>query len=169
MKNKEDRNKMILTIVLVVAVVAIGIYKIFFDKKNIDGETIDTEKISIVKNQNDFYTVSSCVSKYINYLTVKDKEKILILLSDEYKKSNKVDESNLENYVKYLDNIYSFNSRKMYVQRTGKTTYKFYVYGLLQEESMFAKTKPEDYYLIVILDRSNLTFAIEPYNGSMFK
>ena len=27
----------------------------------------------------------------------------------------------------------------------------------------------EDYYIIVILDESTMTFAIEPYDGSMFK
>ena len=169
MKNKEDRNRIILAIVLVVAVIALGIYKIFFNKEKIKVEKIDTETVSIVKNPNDFYTASSCVSKYLNYLTVKDKAKLLTLLSDDYKKANSITENNIDSYVDYLDDSYSFTARKMYVQRLSKSVYKFYIYGLLGKESMFYQQQSREYYIIVILDRSNLTFAIEPYDGSIFK
>ena len=80
MNNKEDRNKKILAIVLAVAVLFLGIYKLFFEKEEVYEEKIDTETISIVKNNSRFFTVASCVSKYINYLSINDSENLLILL-----------------------------------------------------------------------------------------
>ena len=57
----------------------------------------------------------------------------------------------------------------MYTQRLSKTIDKYYVYGIIDQESMITASNPKDFYVIVILDRENLTFAIEPYDGSMFK
>ena len=74
----------------------------------------------------------------------------------------------MDNFVTYLNDIYSFNPRKMYVQRLSKEVYKFYVYGWLVKESMIS-SEMSDYYIVVLLDRGNLTFAIEPYNGDLFK
>ena len=166
---REERNKKILLIVLIIAVVALGIYKLFFEKNNSEQEKIDTETISIVTNPNDFYTVSSCVSKYLSYLSVSDSKNLLILLSDDYKKENSVTQSNIYNYIGSLNGVYGFNPKKMFVQRLSENTYKFYVYGLISEETINLTSNEIDYYIIVILDRENSTFAIEPYDGSMFK
>lgn len=167
--NKEERNKKILLIVLVTAVILLGIYKLFFDKKEIKEEIVDTETISIVTNPNEFYTVSSCVSKFLNYLSTGDTENLFILLSEEYKEENSITKDNIYNFISSLNGVYSFNPKKMFVQRTNKNTYKFYVYGLVEEESINSNYNRNDYYIVVILDKENGTFAIEPYDGSMFK
>lgn len=166
---KEERNKRILLIVLVAAVILLGVYKLFFENKKEQAEQIDTETISVVTNANDFYTVSSCVSKFLSYLSINDTENLLILLSDEYKKENSVTQDNIYNFISALNGVYNFNPRKMFVQRTNKNTYKFYIYGLIEQESMELISDSMDYYIVVILDKENGTFAIEPYDGSMFK
>jgi len=165
---KEERNKKILLIVLIIALICLGIYKLFFDKKS-SSEEIDTKTISIVSNPNDFYTVSSCVSKYLAYLSSGDNDKLYTLISDEYKKNNLVNKDNIYGFIDNLNGVYSFNPRKMFVQRLGENTYKFYVYGLTTLETINPYSNEKDFYLIVILDRKNSTFAIEPYDGSIFK
>lgn len=169
MGNNEERNKKILAIVLVVAVLFLGIYKIFFDKEEVEIESIDTETISVVKDNSRFFTVSSCVSKYINYLTTEDTENLLILLSKEYKDNNAINSDNLYNYVNKIKSNKTFSPKKMFQQRISKSIYKYYVYGFIQEELMDSIGPKEDYYLIVILDEENMTFSVEPYDGSMFK
>lgn len=169
MNSNEDRNNKILILILSVGLIALIAYKVFFEKKDEERTIIDTETIELVTNPNDFYTVSSCVSKYLNYLTIHDSEKILLLLSEEYKNNNSITGSNLNNYISYFNDRHTFDPREMYVQRLDESIYKFYVYGLIGVDSMLSDTTLTDYYIIVILDRSNLTFSIEPYDGEMFK
>ena len=164
----EEKNKKIFLIILVIAVLCLGIYKLFFEGKKIKEESIDTETISIVTNPNDFYTVSSCVSKYLSYLSIGDTEKIFILLSDEYKKNNEVTKDNLYIFLNQLSGVYNFNPKKMFVQQINKNVYKFYVYGVISEEMMDLASDETDFYIVVILDRENTTFSIEPYDGNVF-
>ena len=169
MDNKADRNKKILAIVIVVCVMILGIYKIFFEDKVFEEEKIDTKTISVLKDNSRFFTVSSCISKYINYLSNSDTENLLILLSSEYKKNNSIDSNNIYNYISRLSGIQTFSAKKMFEQRVSKNIYKYYVSGFVQEELMNFISQKQVFYLIVILDEENMTFAIEPYDGSMFK
>lgn len=169
MNNKADRNEKILAIVIVIAVLFLGIYKIFFDKEVIEEEKIDTETISIVKDNSKFYTVSSCVSKYITYLSSGQTDKLLVLLSKNYKEKNSINLSNIHNYIDFNGNTSAFNPRKMFQQRLSKNVYKYYVSGYIEEETIDSIPVSEQFYIIVILDEKNMTFEIEPYDGDMFK
>lgn len=169
MNNKEERNKKIIAIVLVVAVLFLGIYKLFFDKDIYTEEKIDTETISVLKDNNRFFTVSSCVSKYVNYLSISDTENLLVLLNEEYKEKNSIDKNNLYSYIGTINGTSTFSPKKMFEQRVSQTVYKYYIYGYVNQEMMDEVTSRSDYYLIVFLDEKNMTFSIEPYDGSMFK
>lgn len=169
MDKKAERNKKILAIVVVISVLVLGIYKIFFDRDIVDEEKIDTETISVVKDNSKFFTVTSCVSKYVRTLSDRDTEKLLVLLSDEYKTNNSVNSSNVYNFTGSMNVNPTFSGKKMFQQRLSKTIYKYYVYGFIQEDLMDSVSAKVPYYIIVILDESNMTFAIEPYDGSMFK
>ena len=126
---KEERNKKILLIVLIIALICLGIYKLFFEKKNSLAE-IDTKTISIVSNPNDFYTVSSCVSKYLAHLSSRDSDKLYALISDEYKNNNSLNKDNIYNVIGDLNGVYSFNPRKMFVQRLGENPLVPYLLGI---------------------------------------
>lgn len=169
MSQKQERNKYILAITLVIAVVILGVYKIFFEDKGQEGEKIDTKTISVVKDNSRFFTVASCVSKYINLLSIDDKESVLILLNNKFKDENSITIDNMYNYVTPINGTKSFSPKKMYEQRLSKSVYKYYVYGYIEEETIGNDSILESFYLVVILDEKNMTFAIEPYNGEMFK
>jgi len=164
-----DRNQKILAIVIVIAVLILGIYKIFFEKNVFEEEKIDTETISVVEDNSRFFTVSSCVSKYIRYLSDRNTENLLILLSNEYKNNNSINSENLYNFVGVMNSNETFYPKKMFQQRLTKTIYKYYVYGFVEEDIMGATSPRRPYYVIVILDEDNMSFAIEPYDGSLFK
>lgn len=168
MENRE-RNLNIITIVLVICVVLLGIYKLFFDKKVPDNDKIDTDTISVVTDRNDFYTVSSTINNYVNYLSSSDSEKILSVLDLKYKKENGINSSNLYNFIEKLDGIYIYQPRKMFVQRMSENVYKYYTFGYLRQDTINGYGQKQNYYLIVLLDQSNMTYSIMPYNGEMFK
>ena len=161
----EEKNQKILAVVLVIAVICLGVYKLFFTKKT--KNTIDTT-IKVVTSINDFYTVSSCVDNFFIYVNSLNTENIMILLSEEYKNKNNITSSNLYNYVEKFDKYYSFIPKKMYVQKVSKGIEKYYVYGQKEVVALDDFKTGDDYYVIVILDRTNLTFAIEPYDGESF-
>ena len=169
MNEKAERNKKILAIVIVVAVLFLGIYKMFFEKNIVEEEKIDTKTVSVLKDNSRFFTVSSCVSKYIRYLSANDTENLLVLLSNGYKQNNSINANNIYGFIGVLNGNKTFSPKKMFEQRLSKTIYKYYVYGFLEENLMDSVSAKQPYYLIVILDESNMTFAIEPYDGSMFK
>ena len=166
--NKNEKTQVIVTVVLVVAALILIIYSTFFNKKEVS-EKIDTETISIVNDNSKFFTVSSCVSKYLNYLSIRDTDNLLILLSNDYKTKNSVDKSNIYSFVGSVQGNPEFSPKKMFVQRMSKNVYKYCVYGTITQDVINSLGESIDYYLIVILDEENMTFAIEPYNGEMFK
>ena len=167
-KTNDNKDK-IIAIVLVVSVLILGVYKLFFEKNGIEEEKIDTETISVVKDVNRFFTVSSCVSKYINYLSIKDTDNLLVLLSKQYKDENKINSDNLYNFIGTIGGTNTFSGKKMFVQRISKSIYKYYVYGFTQMELMDSVAPKKDFYIIIILNEENMTFSVEPYNGEMFK
>ena len=168
MKNQETKNLILLIIVIVIFGLFSLAYDFFVKDKDVDNEVIDTETISIVTDHNRFYTVSSCVSKYINYLVDKDTDNLFILLSSDYIKKNNIISGNIYSYIGTIKGNRTFTPVKMYKQRLNSSLTKYYVYGNLQKESINGISDREGYYLIVILDEKNMTFAIEPYDGSIF-
>ena len=166
----EEKNQKILAVVLVIAVIALGVYKLFFNKDKSNG--VDTKTISVVNDINEFYTVSNCVDKLFMYINIEDKENILVLLSKEYKKENGVDSINIFSFISKFDKDYSFMPKKMFVQRKSKNVYKYYVYGKkvfdTGEDLGDGYLIGDNYYIVVLLDKSNMTFAVEPYDGAIF-
>lgn len=163
----EEKNQKVLAIILAIAVIVLGVYKLFFNKSN-NKDKLDTGTISIVTDSNRFYTVAGCINKYYAYLSSNDKDKLLILLSDDYKKQNSITADNIYSYIDKMDNFYTFSPNLMYYQRLSENTYKYYVYGSLQGSYINFDENDKDVYMIVILDESNTTFAIEPYDGEIF-
>ena len=121
---------------------------------------------------NEFYTVSNCVDKLFMYINIEDKENISVLLSKEYKKENGVDSINIFSFISKFDKDYSFMPKKMFVQRKSKNVYKYYVYGKkvfdTGEDLGDGYLIGDNYYIVVLLDKSNMTFAVEPYDGEIF-
>lgn len=163
----EEKNQKVLAVILVIAVMALLGYKLFIEK-NDSKSKIDNEKIELVKDNNRFFTVSSCVDKYFMYLNSKSTDELLILLNEKFKTDNNVNSQNLYSFVKPYTDFYGFITKKMYVQRLNENTYKYYVYGLIEKGTEDITKTYEDYYVIVILDESNVTFSVQPYDGEIF-
>lgn len=163
----EEKNQKVLAIILAIAVIVLLGYRMFVGNKN-GKSKIDTESIELVTDDNRFYTVAGCVDRYFMYLNGDDTDSLLILLDSKFKNDNGVNSSNIYTFLKKYKDYYGFIAKKMYVQREGKNKYKYYVYGLVETGIEDVSKAREDFYIIVTLDESNITFSVQPYNGEVF-
>ena len=166
MKDKSKLTAIILVIITLVVVIS----SFIFDNKN---SVDETGKIKIVTNYSNFYTVNSCVYRAINYISSNNKENLLLILNDSYKKEKKINETNILNVFESIGENSTFVPKKMYYQEINENITKYYVYGNVQQNQIFddGYTNKLDYkemYLIVYLDTNNKTFSIEPYSKELF-
>lgn len=165
MKNVDKKN--ILAIFLAILAIVAIVISLFFKNDN----NSKANKISIVTNYNDFYTVDSCIYRTITYINGRNNENLSLVLSEDYKKKKKSMEETIVDFN--IPENATFTSKKMYYQNLGNNIVKYYVYGHLlsniidQSISDYIQNK-KDAYFIVYLDTSNLVFSIEPYDGKIF-
>lgn len=158
----KNKNK-ILIFVLLFLVVVVFLFKIFSDDNK-------KSKISIVTSSSKFYTVSSCISRYINYLYSEDVDNIILLLDNSYRKKNNIDASNLFDNIEKFDSFYSFQARKMYEEKINDSITKYYVYGYLLKEELdnYNYSEKKDYYIIIYLNSTKDLYSVAPYDGDIF-
>lgn len=165
MKDKSKLIAIILVIVTIVVVVLTSVLK--KDEKQTEKE------INIVTNYSNFYTVDSCLYRTITYIATKDTESLLLILSDDYKKENKIDANNVLSLFSSVEEDSIFSSKKMYYEVINSNLNKYYVYGQLEknqllDDDLMGETEYKDLYFIVYLDTNNKTFSVEPYDGNIF-
>lgn len=133
---------------------ALLILSLTFDNKKVI-------KVKQVENPTMFFTVESCVNKYVNLIIAQDSEALFNVLDSKYKKMNEITIDNVLNINKYLNGNYSFIATEMLEDR--KEEYKYYVKGYLIEESMlednFLNNKLE-YSIIIKLDIKSHTYSV---------
>lgn len=162
-----DKTKLTAAILAVVALLVVGIS--YFQNQEKDEEN----KINIVENYSEFYTVDSCVYRFTTYLSSNDTESILLSISDSYKEKNNINENNVIDKFTSVEEDSIFVAQKMYYEIINKNVTKYYVYGNIQKNQIFDNDiintlEKTSMYLIVYLDKENKTFSIEPYDGKIF-
>ncbi len=161
-ETKMTKKKIFMISLLVIVAIVLILFKILY--KN------ETNNYTIVTSSSKFYTVSSCVNRYVNYLYTKDDSKIFEILDSEYKRKNSINKNNLFNKIQKLDKNYSFEARKMYQEEINENVVKYYVKGYLIENVLSDSLIENglDFYLIVYLDSKNSTYSVVPYDGKIF-
>ena len=165
--NKKD-NYILLIIVIIILVSLLGI--IYFSDKD---KTLDDNNSKVIyKLVNDysrFFTVNSCVYKYISYLSSKNTNSLLKVLDKEYIDSNNINENNIFDVLPNISGNYSFVSKKMYYNQVSDNYYIYYVYGYTEEDITDEIGHKEYYYFKVNFDQKNNTFSIVPIDSTFFE
>lgn len=158
------KKNIIIISLLIVLAIGILIYKFFIG--NNDGDS----SIKIVTSNSKFYTVSSCVDRYLDYLINEDSDNLLLLLDKSYKKNNNLNKDNLFSKIDKFDGLYSFEARKMYQEIINDDLTKYYVFGYLIKEDIDYDINDigKPFYIIVYLNTSNMLYSIVPYDGKIF-
>ena len=162
MKNKFVNKKNIFILFLGLLAIGVVFFNMFVGSKK-------KNEIEIVTSSSKFYTVSSCVNRYMYYISLEDKKSLLEILEKKYVKKNNIDENNILDKIDKFDNDYNFLASKMYQQEVNNNVMKYYVKGYLVEKNASSGVEHQNnYYLIVYLDSKNSTYSIEPYDGEIF-
>lgn len=178
---KKSKNIIILIIALLVIVLVILI-SILTIRNNTDSnyaeinivETGEIAKnpnfwdVQIVENANDFYTVASCVDKYIDLWYAQDNEQVYQILNNDYKAENSITQDNVFEVIGKLSNKLIFRPKKMYYENLEDSVQKFYVYATVRPEVMEGRGEETEYYVEVILNFNNNTFSLTPSTAEEF-
>ena len=166
------KNNIYIYIIFGLLIVLLLFVTNFYNNKNNKEDTIqktEKNKIKILSNYDEFFTINSCVYKYISYLQSKDYNSVLKILNSDYKKNNNITESNIENFVENLDGKYSFSTKKIYYEVIDNNYTRYYVYGYLSKDMIDVYGEKEDRYYIILFDTKNQLFSLTPYNEVGFK
>lgn len=156
-------------IFLIIIVVIIFSFIIFIKNNKTDEKITFTnniannEKTERVNNATEYFTVQSCVNKYLTYAFNKDKDSLYKLLDDSYIKESDIKPENVLNYIEDVKYSYSFDATEInYVQL--KEVKKYYVSGYAYEEDIDGLiTNRVKIGITIILDMENKTFSVIPY------
>lgn len=163
---RKYKDYIIIIIILSLIVISLTVLSsLNKDKQNDNNQILINYKVE--EDYSKFFTVNSCIYKYIEYLTKKDTTNILKVLNEDYVKNNNINNSNLYNYLDNLNGIYTFSAKKMYKDDTDDLV-KYYVYGYLVKETINGSADKTEKYFILNLDENNLTFDIMPSDSKTF-
>lgn len=140
------------------------------EQSNIIVEDSKDKKIEKVKSTSAYFTVQSCVDKYVNYVASKDIDSILKILDSEYIIENNITKDNVLEKVENISGLLIFQAKEMYVEEVDTDNKIYYVSGILKEDGLEAYTTIDnDFYITVNMDFSNNIFSIIPFgNGGLF-
>ena len=163
-------------IFLIIAIVAILIIMNKIEDNNIQKQNNIViqqnkyEKIEKVKSASAYFTVQSCVNKYINYVGNKDTNSLLKLLDSKYIEDNNVTKDNVLEKVENIDGLVIFEAKEMYVKEVDENNKIYYVSGILKEEGLERYiTIDTDFDITVNMNFSNNIFSVIPFgNGGLF-
>lgn len=116
-------------------------------------------KTEVVKNATQYFTVSSCIQKYLDSVYKGEGIAVYNMLSKEFISANNVDDINSLNVVDKLENPSLFEAKKMNMIG-GDFIETYSVYGLISNRDN--PSLREEAYFLVTLDVSNLTFSVTP-------
>lgn len=163
----KDKSKLT---IIILAIITIAVVLITY---LIDNSKEEENEINIVTNYSKFFTVNSCLFRSVTYISSKDSDSLLKVLSEQYKRKNNVTSENVLSIFDEIEENSTFESRKMYVQKYKDNIDRYYVYGVLtdnklMQDTSLMKEETKDIYFIVYLDTENEIFSIEPYDGKIF-
>lgn len=188
MNYKKILMSCIIIVILIISILAVCILMLnakgnnkSAQNNNLLNQDIIEEKVKEVTDNTKFFTVSDCISQYLNeinknntrYYGMNDNGKyekiveekyiqqnIYNILSEEYIKGNNITVENVYDYVYDVTEQLTFIPIKMN-QLILEDTQKYVTYGyIVNLNNLLIK----DAYILVNLDINNKTFSVEPKN-----
>ncbi len=165
----EDKSKLTAIILSLLAIIVVIVSLV---TKNINDKDAHND-ILIVTNASNFYTVNSCLYRTVTYITSKDIKSLMLLLNDDYKEKNGINEDNVLDVFPDINATSTFVSEKMYYSELSDDITKYYVHGYIEENQIYDDETLVDMnhnsvYFVVYLNTEENIFSIEPYDGKIF-
>lgn len=160
-------------IILIIAFIVIGTLIVYINNKaNTEIEnnqttenTADTEEVNNISaievtNKAMYFSVESCINQYLDAISSKNSQAILGMLDTKYKEKNKIDMSNVLDFVIKEKNLkeLDFDTEKMLVEGDKQDIQKYYVQGNIKSKEGYK----EKNYFTVTVDIKAKVFSIFP-------
>ncbi len=121
----------------------------------------ETIRLNSVKDRDKFFTVKSCVEKYISYIVDKDNYAVYRVLNEYYINKNNIDVNNISAKIQPIEKQQIFTAEEMkYAKKEEIEIYT--VYGKIREDLLNERGQEYNFNLTVILNTENKTFSIIP-------
>ena len=165
---KKKDNYILLIIIICILVSVLGL--LYLNKMDSNNNDKEESKYYLLNDYSRFFTINSCVNKYITSLQNNKYDNVLKLLDKEYIESNNISSDNVSNYVDNLNGNYNYITKKIYYTELNKNVINYYVKGYLVSDELdnISNDKIDKYY-IVKFDLTNNLFSITPIESSKYK
>lgn len=128
---------------------------------SINNSANSAPKLEKVTSRENFYTVKSCVEKYINYIVNLDNVAVYNLLDKSYINQKNINKNNIFDIVGKINRNQIFSPSKMnFAKIENKEIY--IVYGNIREDKLNERANELEFNITVILNKYNGTFSIIP-------
>lgn len=166
---KLKKHDYILIIICVIVVVITFLIVGSGNSNNNENKLNQRNNYILLNDYSRFFTLESCVYKYIVYLQSRDSDSLLKLLNPEYVKKNSITQDNIFDFLGYLDGMFTFKAKEIYYEKISNNVIKYYIYGqVIQEMIDTFSSVGTDKYFVVQLDTKNMTYTIEPSDSTLF-
>lgn len=159
MKFHKENIKTIIVIFSICGIIA-GLV-LFLNRKT------NYENLQYVDDYNEFFSISNCVNKYINYLSNKDNDAVYSLLDEKYLEETIITKDNLFDKIENYSSDLSINIIEMKYAEIKKNKV-FYIKGELIKNSYDSrKNTGEIFESLLLLDTNNQSYSIYPLNNDL--
>lgn len=135
-------------------------------QSNIIIEQNQNKEIEKVQSASAYFTVQSCINKYIGYVTSKDTDSILKLLDSGYIMQNNITENNVLEKIEDISGFVIFEAEEMYVENIDSNNKIYYVLGTLKQEGLETYTTIDtEFYITVNMNFDDNIFSIIPFGN----
>ncbi len=134
------------------------------ENQQVKQEKVEEKKVEskIVTNSAMYFTVESCVDRYVDCIQNMDKKSVYKLLDLAYIKDNNITQDNILEYTGTILKGCDFDVQKiLLIKGDGEDLQQYYVYGLIRQNDG-QKINRQKAYLTVNVDLQNMTFSIVP-------
>ena len=167
---KKNKNVVLIVILVMLMFAGMAIYSYREGNDVTDEPTFEKESYALLRDYSRFFTVNSCVYKYVQYLQKEDFDSLFKVLDQDYISNKGVNKNNVYSFLPNLsDGVYNYVSKKIYYENINDNLIVYYVHGYIEKSIMDSIGTKEYHDYEVILDTKNETFSIAPYNGDLFE
>lgn len=128
---------------------------------NIDEDIDKISELKKVKDNNTYYTVTSCIEKLLTFVKKENKDGILDLLDKSYIDDKKINADNLSNHIKSIGKYQKLYASEVYEKNDGMEGKRFFVKG--KQAIGYNKEENIDVWYVIKVNNDESRFSIIPY------